>query len=145
MLTAHLDGMKAKLAAIGAPQSVVITAKAFEESVKVIAEVNKALERHHTQLNEAQKGQIRLKETQIANIEAETQWKSRLDSTSSSIEQRIRSMQLLTAAIGKGYEAQRTANVEISVMQAVGDKFTDRKSTRLNSSHTVISYAAFCL
>src|SRR5260221_6670291 len=25
------------------------------------------------------------------------------------------------------------------------DKFPDRKSTRLNSSHTVISYAVFCL
>src|SRR5438034_4914062 len=25
------------------------------------------------------------------------------------------------------------------------EKFTDRKSTRLNSSHTVISYAVFCL
>src|SRR5438034_2026682 len=26
-----------------------------------------------------------------------------------------------------------------------GDMFADRKSTRLNSSHTVISYAVFCL
>src|SRR5256885_8326954 len=26
-----------------------------------------------------------------------------------------------------------------------GDKFIDRKSTRLNSSHLVISYAVFCL
>src|SRR5436190_11998325 len=26
-----------------------------------------------------------------------------------------------------------------------GDHLTDRKSTRLNSSHTVISYAVFCL
>src|SRR5438034_7195672 len=26
-----------------------------------------------------------------------------------------------------------------------GEAFTDRKSTRLNSSHTVISYAVFCL
>src|SRR5438132_8361116 len=26
-----------------------------------------------------------------------------------------------------------------------GDKLLDRKSTRLNSSHTVISYAVFCL
>src|SRR5256885_13089473 len=28
---------------------------------------------------------------------------------------------------------------------AVGDQPTDRKSTRLNSSHLVISYAVFCL
>src|SRR5438034_3058060 len=29
--------------------------------------------------------------------------------------------------------------------QASGDPILDRKSTRLNSSHTVISYAVFCL
>src|SRR5438132_9836685 len=28
---------------------------------------------------------------------------------------------------------------------AARDRFLDRKSTRLNSSHTVISYAVFCL
>src|SRR5438034_3509822 len=27
----------------------------------------------------------------------------------------------------------------------IADRITDRKSTRLNSSHTVISYAVFCL
>src|SRR5438132_4149731 len=30
-------------------------------------------------------------------------------------------------------------------MQAIAARETDRKSTRLNSSHTVISYAVFCL
>src|SRR5476649_2962501 len=29
--------------------------------------------------------------------------------------------------------------------RAIGDAELDRKSTRLNSSHTVISYAVFCL
>src|SRR5438034_6579803 len=31
------------------------------------------------------------------------------------------------------------------VMRACADDEVDRKSTRLNSSHTVISYAVFCL
>src|SRR5260221_9980287 len=31
------------------------------------------------------------------------------------------------------------------VVLAVGARYIDRKSTRLNSSHTVISYAVFCL
>src|SRR5438132_8209060 len=37
-------------------------------------------------------------------------------------------------------------NAEKRMRQAaVADLSTDRKSTRLNSSHTVISYAVFCL
>src|SRR5437588_7596273 len=34
------------------------------------------------------------------------------------------------------------ANIKMPLIQTT---FTDRKSTRLNSSHTVISYAVFCL
>src|SRR5689334_24534457 len=37
---------------------------------------------------------------------------------------------------------EQGAVVEASVVQAVGE---DRKSTRLNSSHSSISYAVFCL
>src|SRR5438034_2594195 len=33
----------------------------------------------------------------------------------------------------------------VDVVRRVGHRFQDRKSTRLNSSHTVISYAVFCL
>src|SRR5438132_1799327 len=32
-----------------------------------------------------------------------------------------------------------------TVTLRIGGEWTDRKSTRLNSSHTVISYAVFCL
>src|SRR5260221_13513926 len=31
------------------------------------------------------------------------------------------------------------------IVKALAEHFLDRKSTRLNSSHTVISYAVFCL
>src|SRR5882672_1954926 len=37
------------------------------------------------------------------------------------------------------------ADVVGRIVQAVNRSLTDRKSTRLNSSHTVISYAVFCL
>src|SRR5437588_5635992 len=33
----------------------------------------------------------------------------------------------------------------VDALQHLGDGKADRKSTRLNSSHTVISYAVFCL
>src|SRR5438034_1436664 len=41
--------------------------------------------------------------------------------------------------VSLGYFRQRTQSGE------VGSSTIDRKSTRLNSSHTVISYAVFCL
>src|SRR5437588_2247532 len=41
------------------------------------------------------------------------------------------------------WAAAKTSAVDWRV--SVGDSPIDRKSTRLNSSHTVISYAVFCL
>src|SRR5947209_11104497 len=39
-----------------------------------------------------------------------------------------------------------TGGVDVVVLDPVGhDRYTDRKSTRLNSSHANISYAVFCL
>src|SRR5947207_3680314 len=35
--------------------------------------------------------------------------------------------------------------MDVRVFEAADDLHQDRKSTRLNSSHTVISYAVFCL
>src|SRR5438034_8141906 len=43
-------------------------------------------------------------------------------------------------------ELVRTAPEDVVVLEAARARpRTDRKSTRLNSSHTVISYAVFCL
>src|SRR5438132_9965749 len=46
----------------------------------------------------------------------------------------------LGAPIGSGLGIQNPGNIRI-----MREMITDRKSTRLNSSHTVISYAVFCL
>src|SRR5260221_10936207 len=42
-------------------------------------------------------------------------------------------------------EEDGAARRELSLGRGIGDLEIDRKSTRLNSSHTVISYAVFCL
>src|SRR5438034_2535655 len=39
----------------------------------------------------------------------------------------------------------QTGSVKVLTFQEAREPFIDRKSTRLNSSHTVISYAVFCL
>ena len=49
--------------------------------------------------------------------------------------QRLNKLQLIAAIV----------EAEVWICVVNGDKIKDRKSTRLNSSHTVISYAVFCL
>src|SRR5260221_8730589 len=48
-----------------------------------------------------------------------------------------------------GIRPHRTVDFALAdgttITRQVGDAYLDRKSTRLNSSHTVISYAVFCL
>lgn len=125
-MTAQLDGIKARMAAIGQGEAAEVLAKAFADAGKAIEEVNKALERHHTALTAAQKAQITALQSNIAQVEAETAWKTKLDSTTDSVQNRVRSQELLTAAIGKGYEATKKASVETSVMGAVGKNYGDK-------------------
>jgi len=124
-LTAQLDGVKAKIAAIGQSAAVQAIAKAFGEAQKAIEEVNKSLEKRHTQLSEDQKAQLRAIEQSVASAEAEETWKAHLESTTTATNDRIRSQQLLTEAIGKGYEATKKANVETQVMGAMKENYAD--------------------
>src|SRR5438034_8046925 len=50
---------------------------------------------------------------------------------------------LYEAGRNSGFAQQNTARAIVKDRQPCGCR--DRKSTRLNSSHTVISYAVFCL
>src|SRR5438034_5813991 len=61
-----------------------------------------------------------------------------------------RAVTVLPEVIVTGYTTQRRADVTgaVATVDVAGisqQSSTDRKSTRLNSSHTVISYAVFCL
>src|SRR5260221_3693167 len=50
----------------------------------------------------------------------------------------------VVATRGESYEFVRDRNAFPAAL-AIRKSYRDRKSTRLNSSHTVISYAVFCL
>src|SRR5215204_7107059 len=51
---------------------------------------------------------------------------------------------LVTASVGRGSSGSHTGSSTAVDARRRGPR-GDRKSTRLNSSHTVISYAVFCL
>jgi hypothetical protein len=124
-LGAQLDAVKAKLAAIGQPEAVQVMARAFGEAQKAIEEVNKALERHHTKLTAGQEAQIKAIEQSIAAAEADATWREHLESTTVSVNDRIEAQTLLTAAIGRGYEATKQANIETQVMGAMKGRYKD--------------------
>lgn len=127
-LAVQLEQAKAKLNAAGLDESGKVVAKGYENAVKAIEEVNKALEKYHIHLTDAQMGQISSAEQTIAATTAEADWKTKLESSTAAIQERIKAQQLLTDAIGKGYEAVRNANVEGQVMTAVGpEKYSDPK------------------
>ncbi|HUA85508.1 MAG TPA: hypothetical protein VMB85_16710 [Bryobacteraceae bacterium] len=122
---AAIDAAQAKLAAIGKPEAAQILAKAFGEAQKAIEETNKALERHGKTLTDAQTAQIRAKELTLAQTEADTEWQTKLAASSTAIAARVKSQQMLTAAIGAGYEATKQANVETRLMQELGQHYGD--------------------
>src|SRR5574341_1631593 len=52
---------------------------------------------------------------------------------------------LVRYAVERGLAAPRGGKITIEAIHAVLEAGVDRKSTRLNSSHQLISYAVFCL
>lgn len=115
-LNAQIDGLKEKLKAVGQPEEAQALAKAFGAAALAIEQLNKQYEGLHVirtkAQREAQEGEIKASEQTIASTEAEIVWQTKLAASSVAIEGRIRSQELLTAAIGKGHEATRAAIIE---------------------------------
>lgn len=124
-MAAQIEQVQAKLGALGQSDAAQRFGKAFGEAQVIIAEVNKALERYHIQLDAGQKTELLWMSQKLVDAQAETEWKTRLEASATSIADRIRSQELLTAAIGKGYEATRQANIETRLMSELGAKYSD--------------------
>jgi hypothetical protein len=126
-MEAELEAVRQKLSAVGETESGRILAEAYGEALKAITEVNKALEHKHAPpLASAQEDQILNTQLKIDTVKAEEQFQSKLVQTERTIQERIRSTEMLTEAIGKGYEATRRATVETQVAQTIGpERFSD--------------------
>jgi hypothetical protein len=122
---AQLDAVRVKLLAIGQPEWAQNLIKSFEDGRKAITEINKELERHHTKLSEAQMGQLTLKALQLAQAESADAWRQKLVSSTLAIDERTRATERLTTAIGKGYAAARSANVETQLAGMLGEHAND--------------------
>jgi hypothetical protein len=126
-LSAELDGIRAKLRAAGDSESGKQLANAYAEALKEITEVNKELQhKKRPPLASDQEDLIFNAQSRIQAAKAEDEWQNKLAAGTAATKGRIRSQELLTDAIGRGYEAVKRANVETQVMQTVGpEKFND--------------------
>ncbi len=126
-LQATLEASRLKLSAVGQSEAFQVQAKASGEALKVIEEVNKALEKQQSRLTITEKDAIKAVILKTAQTDAEASWKTKLDETTKKISDQVQGQEMLTAAIGQGYEATKKANVEIQLMQAVGaERYNDQ-------------------
>ena len=124
-MKAQLEDLKAKLASVGQTDAFRAITEGHGNAIKIIAEVNKALEQYHRALSPAQKAEIDALAIQSKQTEIETAYRTKLDNTTRSIQDRITAAQALTAAIGRGYEATKSATVETQLATAMGREYND--------------------
>lgn len=136
-INAQLSETKGKLAAVGKGDEMLAIAKGTGEALKIITRLNQemAAEKFPSKrgavdgteivdgvrvLTDASKDEITSKEIAIAGGDAQISWQTRIDSTTKSLAEQVRIQNLLTEAIGKGYEVSRVANIEMETLRSVG-------------------------
>ena len=127
-LDAQLKGLKGTLAAVGQSTDAETLAKSWAKALETIAHLQDEMARHKKTMGLDQQVDIVARFDDAAALQSEIEWKSKIDETNTSIEARIASLKLETAAIGKGAEAQRNAAIQSQLFQALGkdkDKLSD--------------------
>ena len=119
-LDAQIVAVKSKIASIGLGPEAEAMAQGWGRAVEAISEINKGAKTAGERVSYFQAVVILNKEQILAQKNAEEQWKNKLQETTVRINEQIRSQEMLTAAVGKGYAAVRAASVETSVMKERG-------------------------
>ena len=139
-LAAQLEDVRAKSLAIGQPQWAQELIKAGGEAIKVIAELNKVLEHEgKPALTQAQGGQVTGALLNIEKAQDQEAWKTKFQASTAAIEERIQVSERLAAAIGKGYEATKQANVEARLMQTLGTNYGDATWMHKPENQTMVA------
>jgi len=124
-LDAQLAGLKQQLASIGQGTTAETLAKGWAAAQQAIAKLNDELAKHHQSLTLNQQVELLSYYDEIEAAKAEAEWKTKLEQTTTSIQDRIASLKLLTAAIGQGYQAQKNAAVEDQLAKTLGKNAFD--------------------
>lgn len=122
---AKVAALRAQMEAIGRGEAAEIAAKSFGAAAEAIAKIREELKRRNVALTEGQAAQVRDVTLTMAQTEAASQWASKVAATNQQTSDRIHSQEMLTAAIGAGYEATKAANVETRLMAELGQHYGD--------------------
>jgi hypothetical protein len=124
---AKVAQLKKELDAIGKGDQAEQWAKAWGEAGVEIAKVNEELHRinPNLKLTAAQEAAEKTMAIARVSVEAEKAWQTKFQAGTLSIADRIKSLDLVTAAIGKGYEAAKRASVESSLISEFGEHYGD--------------------
>lgn len=133
-LDAQIAGLNTQLASIGKSSTAEVLAKSWTKAQEAITKLNDELAKHHQQLTLAQQVELVTRFDQEALTQAEVEWKTKLEQTTTTIQDRITSLKSLTGAIGQGYEAQKQANVETQLAKELGQKANDPEWVRTHAS-----------
>lgn len=104
---AQLTALREKMFAVGQPQWIKDFAKSEGDATKIIAQINKELESHHTKLSDVDEALIRHISTETTATETEDTWREHVDTTNKNMNERIKLLDLTNAAIGKGVDEAR--------------------------------------
>jgi len=124
-LKVQAEAAQARMAAAGMNEASRMVAEAHAKALIDIEEVEKGLQRlgdlvKQPTLPAAEKKKfedLRLQEVRNA---AEGAWQDKLRTTTKTITDQVKAQEMLTAAIGKGYEAVKAAAVETQLMSSAG-------------------------
>jgi hypothetical protein len=127
---ARIKGLQTELDAAGKNEAGRLLAKSFAEADKEIEKVNEQLKK--LGLPQIKPGGQReaveqsLSATKVST-EAELAWQNKYREGTVQITDRIHSLDLLTAALGRGYETTRDANVQTQLMVEYGEHYGDKE------------------
>jgi len=131
-LGAQLKGVNAELNAVGQSQAAQTLTKAFTEADVEIARINAALGK--VGLTPAQAQAMRQAFAGVAQGKDQVEWAEKVDAATKKLRDEVQAQDLLTEAIGKGYEAVKRARVESTVMQAMGAERYNDSSNDLDAA-----------
>ena len=119
-LAAETRGVRAELDAVGQSQAWQTMTKAVTAADVEIARINAALGK--VGLSTDQVAKMRAAFKGVGDLKAQVEWAQKIDEATKKLRDETGVQNLLTAAIGQGYEAVKRAHVEASVMAALGSE-----------------------
>lgn len=129
-LKAQIAEANTKLGAAGGSEAAREIAAGAALAIKSIQQVNDTLLKRPGEPKVSKQGEddIKAYTAKLTAIEAEVKWQEKLRQTTDQIQNQVRAQELLTSAIGKGYEAQKRVGVAIATINKMGfERYNDPK------------------